>query len=78
MIKSSGFKTYRPRPSRFIRFHTWLGGHVSRQDWAPMIFSWASVANLYTRDEILAGNRRFRESQLGWRSYMGKASARRL
>lgn len=78
MIKSSGFRSFRPRPSRYVRFRLWQGGLVDRQGWGVMSFPWANVSHTYTRNEILAGNRRFRESQLGWRSYMGKAPARRL
>ena len=77
MIKSTGFHSFRPRSNRHLRFRIWMGGHIDRQGWGVMNFPWASVSRTYSRNEILAGNARFRQSQLGWRSYMGKAPVRR-
>jgi len=78
MIKTTGFHLFRPNPARYLRYHRWAGGLVERQAWGVMSFPWASVYRTCTRNEILAGNRRFRESQLGWRSYMGRAPVRRF
>lgn len=79
MIKTTGFRSFRPRnlwgnrPAPFVPatlFRTAEG--FERIVFSSREYGW----QYYFRFSDLIGNRRFRESQLGWRSWMGRAPSR--